>query len=74
MSAKTVESARLYQRLEHPLVAYAEIDSLGEIEDRLDRSFFLRRDYRIDCRLADVANSAKTESDSLLADDGELVA
>ena len=73
VTAEAVERARLNERLEHALVADAQVNAIGEIEQRLERAIRARRDNRIDRRAADVSDCAESEADSLLADDGELV-
>src|SRR2546423_10757500 len=63
------------QRLEHALVADAEIDSLAELEQRLEWSVRLPgADDGINRGSSDVPHSAQPKADLGLPDDGELVA
>src|ERR1051326_2939718 len=71
--AERIERARLDQRLDHLLVAGAEVDVLAEAEERLEAADAAARlEDRLDRSLSDALHSAEAEAD-VRADYGERV-
>src|SRR6185503_15716822 len=62
------------QRLEHPLVADAQVDTLAKVEQGAEGSVLRSRgEYRIDRCSSDVADAAEPKTNPGVTDDGELV-
>ena len=74
MTAQPVERARGDERFEHALVARAQIDAVGEVEEALERLLALRGEDRVDRAAAHVADGAEAEANPLLVEHRELVA
>ena len=73
MSAERIERAGRISASNTRLLHTRRSTRVCKIEQRLERTLRSRSDDRVDCALANVADRAEPEPDSLVADDSELV-
>src|SRR3954468_20078421 len=74
VTAQRIHCAGVDESLEHALVADAKVDSLAQIEDRLEGAILGAGGKNgINRRSANVPDAAQSEAKLRLADDGELV-
>src|SRR6476646_10262599 len=75
MSAERVHRSGVHERFQNALVADAQVDSLAELEQRVEGAVLLSCvEDRIDRGAPDVTDSTEPEANVPLADDRELVA
>src|SRR5687767_5111361 len=74
MPAEAIECTGVNECLEDALVANAQIDALTEIEDARERLLRACLEHGIDRGASDVPDRAEAETNSAVANDGELVA
>jgi hypothetical protein len=74
MAAQPIECARVNERLEHALVADAQINALAQIENTREGLLGSRLEHRIDRRAPDVPDGPEPKTNASIANDRELVA